>query len=96
MRNITYKYNVGLTSKAYKNFACHDEAVVADTLQGNETKCDIDDSGASEEEAKCRELYFKALKNTYGKVPFESETVEVGSLLEFTKAVLKAIKEIKE
>jgi len=42
---------------------------------------------------KCRELYLKALKKTYGKVPFESETVEVGSLLDFTEAVLAATKE---
>ena len=42
---------------------------------------------------KCRELYLKALKKTYGKVPFESETVEVGSLLDFTEAVISATKE---
>jgi hypothetical protein len=42
---------------------------------------------------KCRELYLKALEKTYGKVPFESETVEVGSLLDFTEAVIAATKE---
>lgn len=65
-----------------------------DTLQGPETKCDTGDSGESEDQAKYRELYLKALKKTYGKVPFETETVEVGSLLEFTEAVLKATKEV--
>lgn len=65
-----------------------------DTLQGPETKCDTGDSGESDDSAKYRELYLKALKKTYGKVPFETETVEVGSLLEFTEAVLKATKEI--
>jgi hypothetical protein len=45
-------------------------------------------------EQECRELYLKALKKTYGKVPFETETVEVGSLLEFTEAVLEATKEV--
>lgn len=44
---------------------------------------------------KCRELYLKALEKTYGKVPFESETVEVGSLLDFTEAILAATKEVK-
>jgi hypothetical protein len=44
---------------------------------------------------KCRELYLKALKKTYGEVPFESETVEVGSLLDFTEAVIAATKEVK-
>lgn len=67
-----------------------------DKEQGTETKCDTEDSGASEDRAKYRELYLKALKKTYGKVPFESETVEVGSLLDFTEAVLKATKEVKE
>lgn len=43
---------------------------------------------------KCRELYLEALKKTYGKVPFESETVEVGSLLDFTEAILAATKEV--
>ena len=87
---------VGLVSDASQNFACRDEVTWVDTLQGHATKCDVDDSGAPVDEAKCRELYLKALKNTYGKVPFESETVEVGSLLEFTEAVLKAAKEVKE
>ena len=44
---------------------------------------------------ECRELYLKALKKTYGKVPFESQTVEVGSLLEFTQEVIKAQEEMK-
>jgi hypothetical protein len=44
---------------------------------------------------KCRELYLKALEKTYGTVPFESETIEVGSLLGFTEAVLAATKEAK-
>ena len=48
----------------------------------------------SDDRAKYRELYLKALKKTYGKVPFETETVEVGSLLEFTEAVLKTTKEV--
>lgn len=39
-----------------------------------------------------RELYLKALKKTYGKVPFESETVEVGSLLDFTNAIIEEVK----
>ena len=65
-----------------------------DKEQGPETKCDVDDSGESEDRAKYRELYLKALKKTYGKVPFETETVEVGSLLEFTEAVLEATKEV--
>lgn len=47
-----------------------------------------------EDRARYRELYLKALKKTYGRVPFESETVEVGSLLEFTEAVIKATKEV--
>lgn len=110
MRNITYKYNVGdtvelkpkradvvgLASDASQNFACRDEVARVDTLQGHTTKCDVDDSVATEDEAKYRELYLKALKKTYGRVPFESETVEVGSLLEFTEAVIKAMKEVKE
>lgn len=64
-----------------------------DTLQGPETKCDTGDSGEFLDRDKCRELYLKALKKTYGKVPFESETVEVGSLLDFTEAILAATKE---
>ena len=47
-------------------------------------------------EQECRELYLKALKKTYGKVPFESQTVEVGSLLEFTQEVIKAQEEANE
>lgn len=77
-----------------KFFTQRDEAVGADTLQGHETKCDTEGSGESNDRAKCRELYLKALKKTYGKVPFETETVEVGSLLEFTEAVLETTKEV--
>lgn len=76
------------------NSPSRDEAVGADTLQGLETKCDTGDSGESEDRTKYRELYLKALKKTYGKVPFETETVEVGSLLEFTEAVLETTKEV--
>lgn len=47
-------------------------------------------------EQECRELYLKALKKTYGIVPFESQTVEVGSLLEFTQEVIKAQEEANE
>jgi hypothetical protein len=65
-----------------------------DKEQGPETKCDTGDSGEFLDSDKCRELYLKALKKTYGKVPFETETVEVGSLFEFTEAVLKATKEV--
>jgi hypothetical protein len=70
------------------------EYIEVDTSVGPETKCDTEDSGESDDIAKYRELYLKALKKTYGKVPFETETVEVGSLLEFTEAVLKATKEV--
>lgn len=84
---------VGLASEASKNSLCRDEAVGADTLQGPETKFDTGASDEPLDEDRCRELYLKALKKTYGKVPFESETVEVGSLLEFTEAILKATKE---
>ena len=65
-----------------------------DTLQGEEAKCDTGDSGASGDSLYFQELYLKALKKTYGKVPFESETVEVGSLLDFTKAILETAKEV--
>ena len=47
-------------------------------------------------EQECRDLYLKALKKTYGKVPFESQTVEVGSLLDFTREVIKAQEETNE
>lgn len=43
---------------------------------------------------ECRELYLKALKKR-GIVPFETKTVEVGSLLEFTQEVIKAQEETK-
>lgn len=59
-----------------------------------ETKCDTELSGEPLDRNNCRELYLKALKKTYGKVPFESKTVEVGSLLEFTEAILEATKEV--
>ncbi len=77
-----------------KNFTCRDEADGANTLQGPETKLNTEDSGESDDRAKYRELYLKALKKTYGKVPFKTETVEVGSLHEFTEAVLKTTKEV--
>ena len=81
-------------SNTSKNFSWRDEGSEPITNTQKETKCDTGDSGASEDRARYRELYLKALKKTYGKVPFESETVEVGSLLEFTEAVLKATKEV--
>lgn len=65
-----------------------------DTLQGPETNRDTGDSGEFLSRDKCRELYLKALEKTYGKVPFESETVVVGSLLDFTEAILAATKEV--
>ena len=43
---------------------------------------------------ECRALYLKALKKR-GIVPFETKTVEVGSLLEFTQEVIKAQEETK-
>jgi hypothetical protein len=91
-----YKENcfVGLASEASKNSLCGSEDSEVDTLQGPETKLNTEDSGESDDGAKYRELYLKALKKTYGKVPFETETVEVGSLLEFTEAVLEATKEV--
>lgn len=46
-------------------------------------------------EQECRDLYLKALKKTYGIVPCEPQTVEVGSLLEFTQEVIKAQEETK-
>ena len=82
-------------SKTSKNFSWRDEGSEPITNTQKETKCDTGDSGASEDQARYRELYLKALKKTYGKVPFESETVEVGSLLEFTQEVIKAQEEMK-
>ena len=84
-----------LVSRGPENLHCCEESSEVITYTQNETKCDTGDSGASEDRAKYRELYLKALKKTYGKVPFESETVEVGSLLEFTEAVIKATKEVQ-
>lgn len=92
--NSFYKESCFEGPAVSKNFTCRDETAVADTLQGHATKCDTGDSNASEDRIKYRELYLKALKKTYGKVPFETETVEVGSLLEFTEAVLEATKEV--
>ena len=83
-----------LVSRGPENLHCCEESSGATTNTQKETKCDTEDSGESENRAKYRELYLKALKKTYGKVPFETETVEVGSLLEFTEAVLKATKEV--
>lgn len=83
-----------LVSRGPENLHCCDEGSGPTTYTQNETKCDTEDSGASGDSQYVRELYLKALKKTYGKVPFETETVEVGSLLEFTEAVLKATKEI--
>lgn len=59
-----------------------------------ESSCDIESSSEPVDGNNYRELYLKALKKTYGKVPLETDTVEVGSLLEFTKAILEAIKEV--
>ena len=81
-------------SVASKFFTQRDEAVEADTLQGQETKRDTVDSGEFLDSDKCHELYLKALKKTYGKVPFETKTVEVGSLLEFTGTILKVTEEV--
>jgi len=86
--------NLVLVSRGPKNSPSCDEAAGPTKYQPGEPKRDTEDSGASEDRAKCRELYLKALKKTYGKVPFESETVEVGSLLDFTEAILKATKEV--
>lgn len=83
-----------LVSKGPENPHCCDESSEPITNTQNETKCDTGDSGASGNSLYVRELYLKALEKTYGKVPFESETVEVGSLLDFTEAVLKATKEV--
>lgn len=88
------KYLV-LVSKGPENLHCCEESQGAITYTHKETKCDTEDSGASEDQARYRELYLKALKKTYGKVPFETETVEVGSLLEFTQEVIKAQEEMK-
>jgi hypothetical protein len=79
-----------------KNASERDEAVDPTKYQPTESKRDTGDAVESEDRVKYRELYLKALKKTYGKVPFETETVEVGSLLEFTEAVLKATKEVKK
>ena len=84
----------GLSSEAPKFALYREESSGVYTLQGEETKRDMGDSGESDDKAEYRELYLKALEKTYGKVPFETETVEVGSLLEFTEAVIKATKEI--
>ena len=45
-----YKENcfVGLASDASKNLTCRYKVACVDTLQGPETKCDVDDSGESE------------------------------------------------
>lgn len=88
--------NLVLVSRGSKNSPSCDESPEPITNTQNETKCDTGDSGEFLNRDRCRELYLKALKKTYGKVPFETETVEVGSLLEFTEAVLKATKEAKE
>ena len=40
---------------------------------------------------ECRELYLKALKKR-GIVPFETKTVEVGSLTDFTNAIIEETK----
>lgn len=82
-----------LVSRGPENSLCVNEGPEAITYTQKETKCDTGSSGASKDRAKCRELYLKALKKTYGKVPFETETVEVGSLLEFTEAILEVTKE---
>lgn len=73
---------------------CGFEDLGAGIDKGPTSNCDTEDSGESDDRAKYRELYLKALKKTYGKVPFETETVEVGSLLEFTEAVLETTKEV--
>ena len=83
-----------LVSRNPENPHCRDESSEPITYTPEETKCATGDSGASEDSLFVRELYLKALEKTYGKVPFESETVEVGSLLDFTEAVLKATKEV--
>lgn len=88
--------NLVLVRRGFKNSPSRNEAAGPIKDQPSEPKLDTGDSGASEDSLYTRELYLKALKKTYGKVPFESETVEVGSLLDFTEAVLKATKEAKE
>ena len=84
-----------LRSQSTKNAPEQDEAVGPTKYQPAEPKRDTGDSVESEDRAKYRELYLKALKKTYGIVPFESQTVEVGSLLEFTQEVIKAQEETK-
>lgn len=88
--------NLVLVSRGPENSLSCEEAGGPTKDQPMETKFDTGDSVASGDSLYVRELYLKALKKTYGKVPFESETVEVGSLLDFTEAVLKATKEVKE
>ena len=39
---------------------------------------------------ECRELYLKALKKR-GIVPFETKTIEVGSLTDFTNVIIKEV-----
>ena len=95
-KHVVYPESVfaGLAPKASKNTINQTETLEVDISQGPETECDKSNSGESDDSVKYRELYLKALKKIYGKVPFETETVEVGSLLEFTEAVLKATKEV--
>lgn len=40
---------------------------------------------------ECRELYLKALKKR-GIVPFETKTIEVGSLTDFTNVIVEETK----
>lgn len=40
---------------------------------------------------ECRELYLKALKKR-GIVPFETKTIEVGSLTDFTNVIIEEAK----
>lgn len=88
--------NFVLVHGGFKNPSSREEASSPCTLQGEESKCDTGDSGASGNSLYYQGIYLEALKKTYGKVPFESETVEVGSLLEFTKAILEASKEVRD
>ena len=39
---------------------------------------------------ECRALYLKALKKR-GIVPFETKTIEVGSLTDFTNVIIKEV-----
>lgn len=39
---------------------------------------------------ECRELYLKALKKR-GIVPFETKTIEVGSLTDFMNVIIKEV-----